>query len=146
MFNRLNPLLFLHSVYSAFILIFFAVLMFDACTSICIVCNKSYYSIIKFTRLQIQSPRMYATMETSRVAVVILNWNGLEDTVMFLGSLRKVTYPISLVIVVDNGSKGNDAQIIKEKYGDFVHVIESKENLGFAGGCNLGIKMAIKDN
>jgi hypothetical protein len=48
-----------------------------------------------------------------------------------------------MVVVIDNGSKGNDAKIIKGKFGDFVYIIEEEKNLGFAGGCNVGIRWAL---
>jgi GT2 family glycosyltransferase len=42
-----------------------------------------------------------------KVSIIILNWNGLDDTVHCLESLGKITYPNYDVIVVDNGSQGN---------------------------------------
>lgn len=45
------------------------------------------------------------------------------------------------VIVVDNGSKENEAGILQEQYPN-IKVIRSDKNLGFAGGNNLGIKAA----
>ena len=82
--------------------------------------------------------------EKAAVAIIILNWNGLEDTVECLESLRRTTYPSYKIAVVDNGSKGNDASILEKKYGKVVEVIRSKTNRGFAGGCNIGIKWAFK--
>ena len=74
-----------------------------------------------------------------KVAIIILNWNGWEDTIECLESLKKITYPNYEVIVVDNGSEGNDADILEEKYGDYIKVIRNKENLGFTGGNNVAI-------
>ena len=45
------------------------------------------------------------------------------------------------VIVVDNASKEDEATLIEHRYPQ-VKVIRSKENLGFAGGNNLGIQAA----
>jgi GT2 family glycosyltransferase len=45
------------------------------------------------------------------------------------------------VIVVDNGSKGNEANILQERYTN-IRAIRSDKNLGFAGGNNIGIKAA----
>jgi len=78
-----------------------------------------------------------------KVAIVILNWNGLSDTLKCLESLKTIVYPDYSVVVIDNGSKGNDAEIIKEKLRDFVCVIEEEKNLGFAGGSNVGIRWAL---
>ncbi len=54
-----------------------------------------------------------------KIAIVILNWNGLLDTLECLRSLQKIVYPNYTVVVIDNGSKGNDAEIIKEKIWKF---------------------------
>ncbi len=51
-------------------------------------------------------------MKHSKVSIIILNWNGLGDTIECLESLKKVVYPIYDVVVVDNGSEGNDAQVL----------------------------------
>jgi len=79
-----------------------------------------------------------------KVAIVILNWNGLSDTLQCLYSLKRIEYPDFLVAVVDNGSSSNDAEIIGEELGDFVYVIKEEKNLGFGGGCNVGIRWALR--
>ncbi len=80
-----------------------------------------------------------------KVSIIILNWNGLKDTLECLESLQKINYPNHEVIVVDNNSSGDDVNIIKEKFGDYVkEIIISKDNLGFSGGNNLGIKYSLK--
>jgi len=81
-----------------------------------------------------------------KVSIIILNWNGLEDTVECLDSLEKITYPNYDIIVVDNGSKGNDAEILREKFKDYIHIIENDKNYGFAEGCNIGMRYALKDS
>ena len=78
-----------------------------------------------------------------RVAVIIINWNGLADTTECLESLRGIAYPNYETIVVDNGSTGDDVPVLQERFGDSVHLIASGENLGFAGGCNLAIREAL---
>lgn len=82
--------------------------------------------------------------EQPSVSVVVLNWNGVQDTRECLESLKKVTYPAMSVIVVDNGSENEEAAAIRSEFGDFVELIESAENLGFAGGANLGINRALE--
>jgi len=49
-----------------------------------------------------------------KVTIIILNWNGWKDTVECLESLYRITYPNYEVIVVDNGSKDDSVQKIKE--------------------------------
>jgi len=79
-------------------------------------------------------------MNYPKVSIIILNWNGLKDTIECLESLKKITYPNYEVIVVDNGSEGNDADILEEKYKGYIRLIRNKENLGFTGGNNIAIK------
>lgn len=75
-----------------------------------------------------------------RISIITVNYNGMKDTCALLDCLHPKDDKLE-VIVVDNGSKNDEARHIAEKYPD-VRVIESKENLGFAGGNNLGIKAA----
>ncbi len=79
-----------------------------------------------------------------KVSIIILNWNGLKDTIGCLDSLKKITYPNYEVILVDNGSKGNEADVLEEKYKGYIKVIKNKENLGFAEGNNVGFREVMK--
>src|SRR4030042_2187559 len=81
-----------------------------------------------------------------KVSIIILNWNGLEDTIECLNSLKKITYPNYKVILVDNGSKGNDARVLREKFGDYIHLIENDRNYGYAKGVNIGIRYALANS
>jgi GT2 family glycosyltransferase len=78
-----------------------------------------------------------------RVSIVILNWNGLGDTIECLESLKKITYPNYEIIVVDNGSQGDDVEVLRERYRDDVHIIQNEKNYGFARGNNIGIRYAL---
>ena len=80
-----------------------------------------------------------------KVSIVILNWNGLNDTVVCLESLKKITYPNYNIIVVDNGSAGNDAREIKTRFGNYIFLIENDKNYGYTGGVNIGIKYALNN-
>lgn len=75
------------------------------------------------------------------VSIISVNYNQLEVTFDFLESLRKISYPNYEVIIVDNASKENPSKDIKKRFPE-VDLIVSKENLGFAGGNNLGIRAA----
>ena len=77
------------------------------------------------------------------VAVIVINWNGVADTSECLESVRGITYPSYKTIVIDNGSSGDDACVLEERFGDTTQLIVSEKNLGFAGGCNLGIRHAL---
>lgn len=83
-------------------------------------------------------------MGDPRVSVVILNWNGLQDTVECIDSLRGVSYSNYETIVVDNGSTGDDVKALREKYGDTVFIFETGENLGFFKGLLAGVDCAVK--
>lgn len=81
-----------------------------------------------------------------KVAVIVLNWNGLADTSDCLVSLGATTYPNYETIVMDNGSSGDDARVLQERFGDSIQLIASPENLGFAGGSNLAISDALSED
>jgi GT2 family glycosyltransferase len=72
------------------------------------------------------------------VTIITINYNQVEHTCELLASLEKTTYPNKEIIVVDNGSEENPEQLIRRNFPS-VKVIVSPENLGFAGGNNLGI-------
>ena len=81
-------------------------------------------------------------MDNPKVSIIILNWNGWEDTLECLKSLYQITYPNYNVIVVDNGSTDNSPEILREIYPE-IDIIENKENIGFAEGSNVGIRYAL---
>ncbi|OPY27804.1 MAG: Glycosyltransferase AglI [Methanocella sp. PtaU1.Bin125] len=78
-----------------------------------------------------------------KVAIVILNWNGREDTAECLESLRNISYTDTVTIVVDNGSTDGSAAYIKARYPHVV-MVETGRNLGYAGGNNAGIRYALE--
>jgi len=74
------------------------------------------------------------------ISIITINYNGIKDTCELIESLPLEDDSLE-VIVVDNASKEDEATIIEQRYPQ-VKVIRSKENLGFAGGNNLGIQVA----
>lgn len=80
-----------------------------------------------------------------RVAIIILNWNGIKDTLECLSSLKKVPYPDKEIIIVDNGSTDESVKVLKKQFPEYT-LIETGENLGFAGGNNVGIQYALEKN
>ena len=76
------------------------------------------------------------------VAIIILNWNNPRDTLACLDSVSHLTYQPMRVIVVDNGSTDGSASTIASCYPQ-VEIVRSKENLGYAGGNNLGMRAAL---
>jgi GT2 family glycosyltransferase len=77
-----------------------------------------------------------------KVSCIVLNWNGWQDTIECLDALRECTYLQLAVIVVDNGSTNDSVARIRAARPDLV-LLESGENLGFAGGNNIGIRYAL---
>lgn len=49
-----------------------------------------------------------------QVAIIILNWNGWQDTVECLDSLYQIDYPNYLVIIIDNGSQNESVRMLRE--------------------------------
>ena len=77
------------------------------------------------------------------VAVVVLNWNGTDDTVECLSSLRLSDYPRCEVVVVDNGSRPSPRPRIVAEFPSVTY-LETPINLGYAGGNNVGMRYALE--
>ncbi|MBF9236493.1 glycosyltransferase family 2 protein [Hymenobacter sp. BT683] len=75
------------------------------------------------------------------VSIITINYNQARVTCALLASLRQLTYPNYEVIVVDNASPTEDPGPIAEQFPE-VQLLRSPQNLGFAGGNNLGIRAA----
>ncbi len=78
-----------------------------------------------------------------KIAIIILNWNGKQDTLSCLASLQHVDYPNAEIIVVDNGSSDGSADAIRAHFPTAT-ILENTENLGFAEGNNIGIRYALQ--
>jgi GT2 family glycosyltransferase len=83
-------------------------------------------------------------MPDPSVTAVILNWNGLQDTRECLESLRHVNYTGLKTIVVDNGSRNDEAGALAKEFGAFIDLVRLPVNRGFAGGANAGIERALE--
>jgi GT2 family glycosyltransferase len=81
-------------------------------------------------------------MDLPKVAIIILNWNGLADTLACLESLYRMDYPNSEIIVVDNGSVDESVPVIPKRF-PAVTLIENGKNMGFTGGNNVGLRHAL---
>ena len=77
-----------------------------------------------------------------RVYTIVLNYVRSDDTIRCVSSLRDSSYRDQFVVVVDNGSGPDARRELAEGLGG-VPLIQSGENLGFAGGNNLGILHAL---
>jgi len=77
------------------------------------------------------------------VTGVVLNYRTPDQTALAVSSLRTSRIPPSEILVVDNHSGDGSAAMLREAFAD-VRVIEAAGNLGFSGGCNLGIRAALE--
>jgi GT2 family glycosyltransferase len=75
------------------------------------------------------------------VSIITVNFNQVPVTRDFLKSIRQITYPNYEVIVVDNASQQPGFDALMDEF-EGVNFIQSPENLGFAGGNNLGTQLA----
>jgi len=78
-----------------------------------------------------------------KVAILILNWNGLTDTVDCINSIIKTGYQNCEIICLDNGSDGDEYQALVSEFGKSkqIKIFKSDVNLGFAGGCNFLVSL-----
>lgn len=102
----------------------------------------------------------------SRVYIILVNWNGWRNTLECIESLLLLTYPDYRIVVSDNGSTddtlqnlscwAHDTSISYSEYcrsearsgGDLTSdvlltLIRNDENLGFAGGNNVGMQFGM---
>lgn len=81
------------------------------------------------------------------VAVIVLNWNGKQDTLGCLRSLERNTYTPVRIYVVDNGSSDGSLEEFRRAFppSDRLFYLVNESNLGYAGGNNRGIVRALED-
>lgn len=86
---------------------------------------------------------------SKRVAVVVLNYKGIDDTIKCIASLSEQTYKNFVIVAVENGSHDGSAEKFKDlekKYSDQLATLYNDKNLGFDGGVNTGIRWAMANN
>jgi GT2 family glycosyltransferase len=71
------------------------------------------------------------------VAILILNWNGADDTIACLRSLEKITYPNAQTFLIDNASQEGRLDEISSLFPD-ISLIQNDSNLFYGGGNNAG--------
>ena len=71
------------------------------------------------------------------VAIIIVNYNGTEDTIECVKSLNNINYNNYKIFVVENGSSKKPTKDQLDYLKGHAAYIESDENLGFSGGNNL---------
>lgn len=83
-------------------------------------------------------------MHEPLVSIITVNFNQPESTCALLDSIRRQEFRRVEIVVADNGSRENPEHLFAANYPE-VKFIRSERNLGFAGGNNLGLKLASGD-
>lgn len=78
------------------------------------------------------------------VGVVILNYNGIDDTRRALRCVAAIDRVATWPIVVDNGSEQDEAMPLRTEFPS-VAVVRLDDNVGFARGANVGARRAIEN-
>lgn len=82
-------------------------------------------------------------MKMPVIYIIIINYNGYADTIECINSLKNIEYDNFKIILIDNASTDNSVLNFND-LPENCTLIEQKENLGFSGGNNVGIKYAIQ--
>src|SRR3989339_592778 len=77
------------------------------------------------------------------IYIIILNWNNFDDASKCIQSVCVANYPKFSIVLVDNASENNSLPRLKAAFGH-ISFVENKQNLGFTGGNNVGIKYALE--
>jgi GT2 family glycosyltransferase len=79
-----------------------------------------------------------------RVAFVILNWNSREMTAECIRSLLAMNSQGYEIVVVDNGSHDDSVDYLRGEFPG-IAIFPQVRNLGFAAGCNVGMRYALAE-
>lgn len=74
--------------------------------------------------------------------MVVLNWNGGDQNLACLDSLERAGIPRGDVVFVDNGSSDGSVEAVERAFPG-VCVLRNGANLGFCGGCNVGLRHVL---
>jgi GT2 family glycosyltransferase/glycosyltransferase involved in cell wall biosynthesis len=78
-----------------------------------------------------------------RLAAVVLNYRAAEDTLLAVRSLQASRREVQQIVVVDNGSHDGSVELLRRHLPE-VELLATDRNLGFSGGCNLGLARALR--
>ncbi len=82
---------------------------------------------------------------TLKTTAVILNWNCHEMTAECIRSLLAMDAQNLEILLVDNGSSDGSAEILSRAFPQ-ITVLPQERNLGFAAGCNVGMRHALAND
>jgi len=81
---------------------------------------------------------------TPKVAIVILNWNGVKYLRDFLPSVLTSIWPNLDIVVGDNGSTDGSIEFLTQNYPT-IRIIKNDQNYGFTGGYNRVLEKVDAD-
>ena len=84
-------------------------------------------------------------MKYPKVYIITLNWNGKDDTMECVQSLKKLNYPNFQIVVVDNGSTDGSVSMLKAEYPSLTIIENGQEFSGYAEGFNAGLRYAARE-
>ena len=86
-------------------------------------------------------------MKTNKlsIAVILVNWKKYNLTSKCIDSLKKSNYKNFKIILVDNEYSEKSLIDLRNKHKELI-VFKEKNNLGFAGGNNIGIRYALEND
>ena len=80
-----------------------------------------------------------------KTLIVVLNWNSRKMTEQCLRSLLAMEGSSFQILVVDNGSRDGSVEYLRKRFPQ-IQVIANGRNLGFAAGCNVGIRQGLAED
>lgn len=79
------------------------------------------------------------------VRVVVLTWNGRDDTLACVESIRALDYQRFRLLVVDNASSDGTEAALRARHDTAVDYVRNAANLLYAGGMNVGLEWAMQE-
>lgn len=78
--------------------------------------------------------------------IIVLNWNGFDDTVECIDGLLRQTYTNYVVHLIDNGSDSDDFDRLSDRYGyeSKIRIRANADNLGFTRGVNQELQSILR--
>jgi len=94
----------------------------------------------------VENSQMLETAQYPRIWIVVLSWNQYDLTAACVRSLMQLDYPNYQIVVVDNNSQDDTVEKLRLEFANRLELIVNAQNLGFAGGNNVGIRYALRRN
>ena len=79
-----------------------------------------------------------------KVAVIILNWNGIKLLEEFLPTLVRYSNNNAQIYMIDNKSTDHSVEYVSSNF-PLINIVQNKENYGYAKGYNEGLKKIDAD-